>query len=68
VQAEVPAIRAALLARHATYIDSTPKPIIDFESQVASVYREMTGREFPKKGLQEAARAAHERHHGMRAR
>lgn len=68
VQAEVPAIRAALLERHATYIDSTPKPITDFESQVASVYREMTGREFPKKGLQEAARAVHERHHGMSAR
>jgi glyoxylase-like metal-dependent hydrolase (beta-lactamase superfamily II) len=65
VQAELPAIRAALLERHATYIDPGPAAIIGFESQVASVYREMTGLEFPNKGSQEAARTAHERHHGI---
>ena len=65
MQAEVPAVRAALLERHATYIDVGPTPIISFESQVATVYREMTGQEFPKKGVQDAARAAHARHHGV---
>jgi glyoxylase-like metal-dependent hydrolase (beta-lactamase superfamily II) len=68
VQAEVPAIRVALLERHATYIDTGPAPIIGFESQVAIVYREMTGREFPKKAAVDAARLAHERHHGLEVR
>jgi glyoxylase-like metal-dependent hydrolase (beta-lactamase superfamily II) len=65
VQADVSAIREALLPRHATYIDASPKAIIGFESQVAQVYREMTGKEFPNKGALDAARIAHERHHGI---
>jgi cyclase len=65
VQGDVPAIRQALLARHARYIDADPKPITDFESQVAQVYKELTGSEFPKKGAMEASRRAHEFHHGM---
>jgi cyclase len=65
VQAEVTAIRSALLPRHATYIDSGPKAIIGFESQVAQVYRELTGRDFPSKSPQEEARRAHDRHHGL---
>jgi glyoxylase-like metal-dependent hydrolase (beta-lactamase superfamily II) len=65
VQAEVPAIRDALLKRHATYIDTGAKPIIGFESQVAQVYRELTGKEFPKKGAMDEARRAHESHHGI---
>ena len=36
-----------------------------FGSRGLKVYREMTGQEFPKKGSQEAARTAHERHHGI---
>jgi cyclase len=61
--AEVPAIRAALLPKHATYIDAnTPSNI---EAHVAQVYKEMTGKDFPKKGLLEQARLAHERHHGV---
>jgi cyclase len=64
VQADVPAIRDALLKRHATYIDTSAKAIIGFESQVAQVYRELTGNAFPKKGLLEEARRAHQRHHG----
>src|SRR5918999_2018575 len=39
VQADVPAIREALLKNHATYIDTTAKPLLGFESQVAQVYR-----------------------------
>lgn len=65
VQADVPAIRTALLDRHATYIDASPTAIVGFESQVAQVYREMTGKEFPKKGGLDAARRAHELHHGI---
>jgi glyoxylase-like metal-dependent hydrolase (beta-lactamase superfamily II) len=65
MQADVTAIRDALLPRHATYIDTGPKSIIGFESQVAQVYREMTGKDFPKKGALDAARVAHERHHGL---
>jgi len=65
VQAEVPAIRQALLAQHATYIDTTAKSIVGFESQVAQVYKELTGTEFPKKALLDDARRAHERHHGI---
>ena len=49
VQAEVAAMRDALLKRHATYIDRSDKPITDFESQVAQVYKELTGKEFSKK-------------------
>jgi cyclase len=67
VQAEVPAIRDALLKRHATYIDTGPKPLIDFESQLAQVYRELTGNEFPKRAGMEDARLSHERHHGIGA-
>jgi glyoxylase-like metal-dependent hydrolase (beta-lactamase superfamily II) len=65
MQAEVPAIRKALLTRHPTYIEASGKEIVGFESQVAQVYREMTNKEFPKKGALEAARVAHERHHGI---
>ncbi|HXW03795.1 MAG TPA: MBL fold metallo-hydrolase [Vicinamibacterales bacterium] len=65
MQAEVPAIRAALLDRHATYIDTSKAAIIGFESQVAKVYTEMTGRQFPKTAALEEARRAHEEHHGI---
>jgi cyclase len=65
MQADVPAIRNALLPRHGTYIDTSAQPVTGFESQVAQVYREMTGKEFPKKGALAAARAAHQRHHGI---
>jgi cyclase len=68
IQADVPLIREALLTRHATYIDAQPKAIVGFESQVAQVYREMTGKEFPKKAALEEARRAHEQHHEMRSR
>jgi glyoxylase-like metal-dependent hydrolase (beta-lactamase superfamily II) len=62
VQADVPAMRNALLTRHATYID--PKSISGFESQVGQVYKEMTGKEFPKKAAMHEALRTHERHHG----
>jgi glyoxylase-like metal-dependent hydrolase (beta-lactamase superfamily II) len=65
VQAEVPAMRDALLKQHATYIDTDPKAITDFGSQVAKVYNEITGKEFPKKAALEAARRAHDTHHGI---
>ena len=64
VQAEVPAIRKAMLERHATYVDTDPKST-GFESQVAQVYKELTGREFPKKQALDHARRAHEGHHGI---
>jgi cyclase len=67
VQAAVPAIRDALLGRHATYIDASAKSITGLESQVAQVYRELTGREFPKKAALDDARRAHEAHHGIGA-
>jgi cyclase len=63
VQADVPALRDALLRQHATYIDASARSITDFESQVAQVYKEMTGRELPKKAPSQDARRAHERHH-----
>ena len=65
VQADVAAIRSALLAKHPTYIDAGAKAIIGFESQVAHVYKELTGRQFPSKSAQEEARRAHDRHHGL---
>ena len=65
VQAEIPAMRDAMLKQHATYIDTTRKSITDFGSQVAKVYRELTGKELPKKGALEQARRAHESHHGI---
>jgi len=67
MQAGVPAIRDALLERHATYIDSSATSITGFESQVAQVYKELTGNEFPKKAAIENARQAHDRHHGITA-
>jgi cyclase len=65
VQAEVSAIRAVLLKRHATYIDTSEKPVASFEAQVAQVYKEMTGKEFPKKVALEDARRQHNRQHGI---
>jgi cyclase len=67
VQADVPAIRTALLKQHATYIDSDEKQIAGFEAQVAQVYREMTGKDFPKRAALDAANQAHGRHHGIAA-
>jgi cyclase len=65
VQAEVSAIRDALLKRHATYIDTSEKPMTSFEVQVAQVYKEITGKEFPKKAALEDARRQHNRQHGI---
>ena len=65
LQAEVPAIRQSLLGQHATYIDTTAKAITGFESQVAQVYKELTGKVFPGKTALDNARRAHERHHGI---
>ncbi len=67
LQAAVPAIRDALLKQHATYIDTSDKAIIGFESQVAQVYRELTGRDLSAKGALDAARRMHEQHHGIAA-
>jgi cyclase len=63
VEADVAAIRESLLPRHAKYIDTSAKPITAFEAQVAKVYRELTGKEFPKKAALDEARRAHDRHH-----
>lgn len=65
VQADVPAIRTALLTQHSRYIDTSEKPITNFESQVAQVYGELTGKPFPKRAALEEARRAHDRHHGL---
>lgn len=65
VQADVPAIRTALIARHPTYIDPGEKAVASFEGQVAQVYKEITGKDFPKKAALEDARRAHDRHHGI---
>ncbi len=64
VQADVPAIRDALVKRHGTYIDTGDKPITNLGAQVAQVYKEMTGKEFPKRAALDDARREHERHHG----
>jgi cyclase len=63
VQADVPAMRTTLVARHPTYIDAQSTSISGFESHVAQVYKELTGKEFPKKAALEEARRAHEHHH-----
>jgi cyclase len=68
VQADVPAIRTALLQKHATYIDTGANAIVGFEAQVAQVYKEVSGKEFPKRSGLDAARRAHEAHHGELAR
>jgi glyoxylase-like metal-dependent hydrolase (beta-lactamase superfamily II) len=65
VQTDVPAMRDALLKQHATYIETGAQAIAGFEAQVAQVYKELTGREFPKKASLEDARRIHERHHGI---
>ena len=65
VQADVPAIRTALLPRHATYIDAQATSISGFEAQVAQVYRELTRKEFPKRAGLDDARRVHERHHDI---
>ena len=67
VQADVPAMRDALLKRHATYIDTSTKSIAGFEAQAAKVYNELTGREFPKRAAMEDAQRAHLHHHGIAA-
>ena len=65
VLADVPAMRESLLKGHATYIDTTSTT--GFQSQVAQVYKEMTGNELQKKAAMDDARQAHERHHGIAA-
>jgi len=65
---EVEAIRQALLPRHAKYIDASPKALIPFEAQVAQVYKEMTGKEFPKRAAIERAYRSHAAFHGVEAR
>jgi len=65
MQADVKAIRDALLPRHPTYIDAKATSMSGFEAQVAKVYLEMTGRNFPKSAALEEARLAHERHHAL---
>jgi glyoxylase-like metal-dependent hydrolase (beta-lactamase superfamily II) len=65
MQADVPAIRTALIAGHPTYIDAGEKAVTSFEAQVAQVYKEITGKDFPKKAALEGARRAHDRHHGI---
>jgi glyoxylase-like metal-dependent hydrolase (beta-lactamase superfamily II) len=67
VQADVRAIRDALLPRHGTYIDAKATSLSGFEAQVAKVYSEMTGKALPRSGAADAARLAHERHHGIAA-
>jgi cyclase len=64
VQADVPAMRDVLVTQHSTYVDAQAKSIAGFEAQVAQVYREMTGKEFPKKAGLEEARRRHEQQHG----
>jgi glyoxylase-like metal-dependent hydrolase (beta-lactamase superfamily II) len=65
IQTQVRAIRDALLPKHSTYIDAKATSISGFEAHVAKVYSEMTGRSFPKSAGADAARLAHERHHGI---
>ena len=65
VQAEIPAMRETLVTRHPTYIDSTAISMSGFASQVAQVYKEITGREFPRTAALDEARQAHERHHQL---
>lgn len=65
VHKEVDAIRQALLPRHAKYIDASPKALIPFEAQVAQVYKEMTGKEFPKRAAIEKAYRSHAAFHGV---
>ena len=62
VQADVPAIRAAVMAKHAKYVGQDPKDT-GFEAQAAQVYKEMTGKDFPKKAAVEAAQVAHAAEH-----
>lgn len=64
VQKQVEAMRAALLKKHARFVSSGQDELIPFESQVAQVYKEMTGREFPKKVALLKAYRAHARFHG----
>jgi cyclase len=66
VQAEVPAIRSALITSHSRYIGNDDEGIRDFEAQVGQVYKEITGREFPKNAAMAAARLAHAVEHGAR--
>jgi cyclase len=66
IQSDVAAIRTALLQRHATYIEANASDVSGFQSQVAHVYKEMTGHALPGKSALEARRA-HEQHHGLAA-
>lgn len=64
-QKQVENIRQSLLPKHAKYIDPSPKALIPFESQVAQVYKEMSGKEFPGKTAMERARQVHAWFHGL---
>ena len=64
LRAEVPVIRNALLARHATYVDPDAKSDSGFQAQVAQVYKELTGRTLSQSDVLDSARRAHHDHHG----
>jgi cyclase len=65
MRAQIPDIRSAMLPRHSTYIDPSPKPITSFEAQVGQVYKEMTGRNLVSSAALDEARRRHERHHAL---
>ena len=65
LRAEVPNIRAAMLPRHATYIDPAPKADGGFQAQVGQVYKELTGRDLVSSTALDEARRLHERHHAL---
>lgn len=63
-QKRVDAVRKALLPRHQNYVASEGPAAAFFESQVATVYKEMTGKEFPSKAALNRARELHAAFHG----
>ena len=65
LRAEIPTIRTALLAQHATYVDTSPKASDGFQAQVAQVYKELTGRALVSSTAMDEARRRHERHHAV---
>ena len=65
LRGEVPNIRAAMLPKHATYIDPAPKADGGFQAQVGQVYKELTGKDLVSSTALDEARRRHERHHAL---
>jgi glyoxylase-like metal-dependent hydrolase (beta-lactamase superfamily II) len=65
VQSDVDTIMAALRPKHAKYLGAGSNGMTQLEAQVGQVFKEVAGKELPRKTAMRRARRAHARFHGI---